>query len=211
VRAGVRWARPDAFRRDLDVEPEYRELRERRSITFELVLSARPRKRLYFGSASPVHLYADRGGGPRNYVQKTAAVIRRAAEDGVAVRVTESKGWVPERLTGRIVRSGKRALWRKRRTLTVGGPLSAEVADPIGTLRAEAATLYDGLRRNEVGFCRYTYSWHPLLAEDPDTVRLRELERLARADGFVLESYRWDDIGDYLCLVPGTAELGQHP
>jgi hypothetical protein len=210
VRAGVRWVRPDAFRRDLDVEAEYRELRESGSVTFELVLSAGPRKRLYFGSASPVRLYADRGGFLNVVARLAAAVIRRAAEDGVAVQVTESEGWVPERLTARIVRSGKRALWRKRRTLTVGGPLSAEVADPIGTLRAEAATLYDGLRRNEVGFCRYTYSWHPLLAEDPDTVRLRELERLARADGFVLESYPWD-IGDYLCLVPGTAELGQHP
>jgi len=205
VKAGVRWARPDAFRRDVDVEAEYRELRESGSVTFELVQHATRPKRRLFGRAPFFQFHADAGGGRRTIERRFDALVRRAAEDGFAVHVTETEqGWVRERAAIRR----RVTAWRERRTLALDGPLPAEIADPIGTLQAGAATLYDELRREGSIFFRYSYSKHALLVEqDPDAVLFRELERLARAEGFVLAGERCDDIGDFLHLVPA----GQGP
>jgi len=225
---GVRWVRTEAFREDMDVETEYEELRREGSLTLELVVDYSGLRKLQAeAAAAGRERYGlddgDDEGRRRKkdeFETRIAAVVRRAAEDGLAVRVVhEDRGWVrgkpgPEQVAAGGLQAEKSGLpeppWRERthsldrRTLVLDGPLPAEIAEPVKTTEASAKETYEKLRCDGKVWVSYWHGRHALMAEPATTVFFRELERLRAQDGLQVEIEQIDDHGE-IWRTPGKA------
>src|SRR5919204_383438 len=116
------------------------------------------------------------------------ALARRAAEDGRAIAAEA-------RADG---------CWRVR----LAGPLSAERADPLPALRAEAEVLFEGLRQNGHAVIWSPYRRHALVEGRLDALVIERVLELASAHGLQVEVEPLGDVGELLVLT-SSRRLGQ--
>jgi hypothetical protein len=184
----MHWQRPAAFADDPEVEAEYGDLLERGSVTLDEVHRREQRQ-----TAAPA------------FELRQAALVRRCAEEGLALRLVRSRsGWMEH----------ERRRWRERRTFAAAGALDARSADPLATLEREAAELYETLQREQCAhFDRYSYSDHglvpELLPESASALFLRNLEQLAARDGCAIAVERFDDFGETVYLDQKPLQLAE--
>jgi hypothetical protein len=221
ISPGARWIRTEDFREDINVEAEYQELCTRRSVTIEWVEDySDVRKQQREADAAGQQwawedLFLDEKDGHASdpFDARVSALVRRAAEDGFAVRVEADSGWARRRADGTLFACGtddqppweERTLWLERRDVILDGPLSPEDADPLGTLQASARETFERLCRDREVFVAYVYGEHPLLPGSCETTSfLRELARLRDDEGLQVEVDYIDDIGEFWRIVhPG--------
>ena len=189
---GTIWARPECFRDDPDVAEPYVDLLERRQVLvgpgqphWELIA---PRARASLDEPGPLELPLEPTSAAAFVLDELLrllvhALARRAAEDGRAIAAEA-------RADG---------CWRVRLT----GPLSPARADPLPALRAEAARLFEALRRNGHAFVFSPYRAHALVKGRLDALVIERVLELASSHGFQVEVEPLRDVGELLVLAPG--------
>ena len=110
------------------------------------------------------------------------ALARRAAEDGRAI----------------AAQARADGCWHVR----LSGPLSAERADPLPALRAEAEVLFEALRRNGHAVVWSPYRRHALVEGRLDALVIERVLELARSHGYQLEVEPLRGVGELLVLAP---------
>jgi len=190
MKPGVRWQRAAAFAGDPDVEREYRRLRRRGKLRLQRKIEYEERPWPY-GTVPLLSSFLE-------FNLLRDAIVRRAAEDGYALRRTWTDRW------GREDRLGKWLL------LELDRPLTRKDFDPRPAVLRDAADDYERLKAAAAderpfftsGYAMNTPCVHALVGEHPTSLLFRELDRLAAADGYRIERYQCDDVGDELVLVP---------
>lgn len=126
--------------------------------------------------------------------EKVAALARRAAEDGLKIKV--------DGLEKSDTRRGrKHNLHKESQRVLLDGPLSAELADPAAHYRKKAEAIFANVLEKGEGWMSWDYSGHALLPIDTNTFIAKEVGRLAGEAGVEVRWQIWDDIGESVHLV----------